>query len=141
MEFFGPEFWNSLLSPTAQASLTEKLIIVAVVWATMGRKVSKRFKEMREEAERASNAAIATLKSHLGIIEGTLGEAVKEIRGVKEAFKKDLDIHALRMDKIETGLSTVQDGLTQAIGTLTQLNKRLEQVELNQKGDSNESAT
>ena len=127
MDFlFTPEYWHALLSPQAQASLTEKLIVVAVVWAVMGRKVAKRFKELKEEAQSGMRDGLLIMQSHMTVIEKTLAGAVQEIRGVKETVSRDLTAHSTRLTKVESGL-------TIAIETLGKMNSRLEYVETTTK--------
>lgn len=104
MDFFTPEYFNALLSPQAQASLTEKIIIVGVVWATMGRKVSKRFKEFQSTVD----ATLSMFRVHLTAIEEKFDKGIAEMRAMKDAVSKDLQVNSQRLSAVENGLTEVK---------------------------------
>lgn len=74
-----PSFLAELLSKEAKASLTEKIIIVMVVWWVMGRKVSEHFRKLEEKLD-------------------LLVTSVTEVKG---AFTQRMDDFEDRLDKVE----------------------------------------
>lgn len=94
------EYWKSLLSPQAQANLTEKLIIVAVVWATMGRKVTKHFAQLKSGLD----TTLGIFREHLKAIEDKLENGIIQMKGMRDAVGRDLD----RLGAVESGLSEVK---------------------------------
>jgi len=108
MDFFSPEYFQALLSPAAQASLTEKLLVVGVIWATMGRKVGKRFGEFKNEMSASLDAHINMFKSHLTAIENKFDDGISEMRAMKEAVSKDLQVNSQRLTAVEGGLKEVK---------------------------------
>lgn len=95
------ELVQHFLSTEGQASLMEKLIIVAVVWFTMGRKVSIRFQEMKRDTNKTINEAMDALKSHLLIVEKKFDDVVGEMSETRKVLSADLEANTRRMEKIE----------------------------------------
>jgi hypothetical protein len=92
-------YWDTLLSAQAKASLTEKLIIVAVIWATIGRRVSNRFKGTEEK-----------FMGHLLRIETKFDNMVSEFKDLKDTFSRDLKlnsealrVNSMRIERVENG--------------------------------------
>lgn len=105
MEFLNSEYISALLSTQAQVSLTEKLIIVAVVWATMGRKVSKRFKELQTQID----STLVMFKTHLTAIEGKFDKGIYEMKAMKDTVSKDLQVNSERLANVEDGLGDLNN--------------------------------
>lgn len=98
MEFLlSNEYLQALLSPAAQASLTEKLVIVAIVWATMGRKVTKRFKGIEDQVANT----LEMFKKHLTEIEAKFTAGIEELRDMKQTVSQDLRVNAERLSRLE----------------------------------------
>lgn len=108
MEFLDSEYVRTILSTSAQVSLTEKLIVVGIVWATMGRKVSKRFKELKDETQVGIRTTADMFENHLKTIERKFEAAVMEMRAMKETISKDLQVNSMRLKNVEDGLSEVK---------------------------------
>lgn len=72
---FDKSFFAELLSSQAKVSLTEKIIIVAMVWWVMGRKVSQHFKALEDKLDLlviSLAEAKASLSSRLDSVEERL---------------------------------------------------------------------
>jgi hypothetical protein len=76
---FDPSFLAELLSNEAKASLTEKIIVVMIVWWVMGRKVSEHFKSL----------------------EGKLDLLIISIAETKAALSQRMDSIEERVEKVE----------------------------------------
>lgn len=61
-------FLNELLSDSGKASLAEKLLIVGVVWASMGRRVAAHFKSL----EKRMSEGFEQLTMSIGAVKDTL---------------------------------------------------------------------
>lgn len=103
-------YWDALLSPQAKANLTEKLIIVAVVWMTMGRKVSKRLEGLEKR-----------FMTHLTSIETKFDNMVFQVKDLKETFSIDMKanseavrVNSVRVERVEHN----QDLLTNRVEKL-----------------------
>lgn len=105
MDIFLQEYFQALLSPAMQASLTEKLLIVAIIWATMARKVSFRFRELQFETKKSFDETIEVFNNHFRTIEITLANAVREMRELKETVSKDLNAHSDKLGVIESSIT------------------------------------
>ena len=108
MEFLNSEYVNTILSTAAQVSLTEKLIIVAVVWATMGRKIAKKFAELKKETQDGITITTLMFQKHLEKIEEKFDGAINEMKAMKETISKDLQVNSQRLKNVEDGLSEVK---------------------------------
>lgn len=118
-------YWDALLTPEAKASLTEKLIIVAVIWVTMGRKVSNKFQSVETKVGEFQKKFYA----HLDAIEEKFEKMVDVVQEMKETFSKDLKVNseALRVNSIR--LERVEDA-QEAIGeVIKEVKFRVEKLE------------
>ena len=112
MDFLSPEYFQSLLKPEMQAQLTQYLLVVAVVWATMGRKVSSRFREFQRENQQSIDRGLSMFQTHLSTIEKKFDEGIKEMRQMKEAVTKDLKVNSERLQNVETDMNDIKQRVT-----------------------------
>lgn len=115
MEIFGYEYLRAMLSPEMQASLTEKMLVVYLIWITMGRKVDTRFKELTNQTQVGISRSMEQFQTHFEKIEKSLASAVDEMRELKEAVAEDFSIHSKRLMEVE--------------GTIQGLSNRVERLE------------
>jgi hypothetical protein len=85
------EMINEMLSPKARADFAEKMIVVAVVWFSMGRKVSNHFSSL----ERKFDDLQANVKEGLNEIATALRDVetkhesrISSLEGAVEELKK-----------------------------------------------------
>lgn len=90
LSFIDMEMISEMLSPKAKADFAEKMIVVAVVWFVMGRKVQGHFKSLEQTVMNLSD------KMSKGLNDVAL--ALKEVELAHS--KKIMDLEE-RVDKIE----------------------------------------
>src|SRR4051812_12762011 len=52
MDWLNPDVIGSVLTKAAQADLTEKIVIVAVIWRLMGARVAEHFKSLEDTVKK-----------------------------------------------------------------------------------------
>ena len=87
---FDKSFFAELLSAQAKASLTEKIIIITVVWWVMGRKVRDHFSALQASV----SALQIEIRDGLHKISESLGE-------VESSHRKRMDNLEGRIEKVE----------------------------------------
>lgn len=102
-----PDALRELLKPDMQAKLTQYLIVVGVIWLTMGRKVSANFKLLKEDVTSQVSQGFEMFQKHLDNIELKFDEAVKEMKKMRDALSQDLKMNADRLNKLEDGISII----------------------------------
>lgn len=107
MDFLDTEYVRTLISTQAQVSLTEKLLVVGAVWAVMGRKVSSKFTELKNETQAGINATSTMFQNHLKAIEEKFERGIEEMKAMKETLSKDLKVNSERLKNLEDGFQNV----------------------------------
>ncbi len=95
--FLSSQIFTKFISPAANTDLASYLIVVAVVWKTMGKKVSKAFTKMQNE-----------IFEHMRAIENSVGNVAGEMKLLKEAVTADLKTHSSRLTAVETGIMDIR---------------------------------
>lgn len=97
IDFLTSEFAMNLVSKAAQANLTEYLIVVAVVWKVIVKKVS----------------------GHMMLIETSIKNMSDNVHGIKnevkelrEAVTKDMNIHSSRLAAVESTVAELNGRVT-----------------------------
>lgn len=121
LAFFQSESTQALLSDAMRSHLSQWLIVVGVVWATMGRKVSARFKELNHDMREGLTKGLSEFQEHFKKIEVGLNQVAVEVNSLKTTVSKDLSVHAKRLEMLEGGL--------------VQLSSRLDVLEKTTKGE------
>lgn len=107
------EFLTSLLANenlhefvggAAKSNISQWLFVVAVVWATMGRKVATRFGDLHREMKNGLEQGLDDFRSHFGRIEVGINNVASEVKDLKTTVAKDLNIHAQRLGNLENGI-------------------------------------
>lgn len=109
MDGLSPEYLQTLLSPQMQAQLTQYLLMVAIIWLTMGRKVDRRFKEYQEQTTAVVSAGLDMFKNHLTTIEKKLDEGIREMSRMRDTVSLDLQANNKRLGNIENDIKDVKD--------------------------------
>lgn len=102
MDFFSTEFAIGLIGKAAQADLTEYLIVVAVVWRVIVRKVS---------------AHMQSIEKSIGNMSTDMHGIKHEVKELREAVTKDMSAHSNRLASVE--------------GNIADLNGRVAKLETN----------
>jgi len=117
MDGLSPEYLQTLLSPHMQAQLTQYLLMVAIIWLTMGRKVDRRFKEYQEQTTAVVSAGLDMFKNHLTTIEKKLDEGIREMSRMRDTVSLDLQANNKRLGNIENDIKDVKDRVSKLENT------------------------
>jgi len=90
MDFFNSEFALGIIGKAAQADLTEYLIVVAVVWRVIVKKVG---------------AHMSSIENSIKSMSGDMHGIKNEVKELREAVTKDMSIHSSRLSVVETQVS------------------------------------
>lgn len=91
LNFLTPEYATALISQAAQSDLSEYLIVVAVVWRVMGKKVANHFKS----------------------IESAVTNVAAEVKSLKDAVTADLKTQSSRLEAVENGMLELHNRVSQ----------------------------
>jgi len=90
MDFVSIEFIKELLSETAKADLTEKLLIFGVAWWIVSRKVTEHFKKI-ESSLTAVATSVSKLNESMIRVESSHSERLKTLEEIVKKIITKVD--------------------------------------------------
>lgn len=100
-----PEAAKAILDTAWHAWLTQCLIVIAVVWFTMGKKVKTGVQVMVE-------SALHDFKEHFDRMEGAVNKVAANLTELKETVSKDLSSHSQQLGQHDRRIQLLEQKTT-----------------------------